>query len=150
MKIYSKILVVMVLAFALAACEKNEVLPDYQLVGTSTATIADISVSNEEPLPGEEITVTLYYVNLEEDPVISVELLEQIGDGEFSTVTTINGTSVLTSAEVTQTYTYTVPDVEVGTSITLDMLLSSQTKEYPQRERVSIEVSEEEGEMEES
>lgn len=140
----------MVLAFALAACEKNEVLPDYQLVGTSTATIADISVSNDEPLPGEEIIVTLYYVNLEEDPVTSVELLEQIGDGEFSNVTTIDGLTLLTDGEVTQTYTYTVPDVEVGTSITLDMVLSSQTKEYPQRERVSIEVSEEEEETEES
>lgn len=140
----------MVLAFALAACEKNEVLPDYQLVGTSTATIADISVSNDEPLPGEEITVTLYYVNLEEDPATEIELLEQVGSGDFTTITTLDESSASVSEEITRTYTYTVPDVEVGTSITLDMLLSSQTKEYPQRERVSIEVSEEEEETEES
>jgi hypothetical protein len=34
-----------------------------------------------------------------------------------------------------------VPDVEVGTEITLDMLLSSQNREFPQRERVNIEVA---------
>lgn len=139
----------MALAFSFAACEKNEVLPDYQVAGTSTATIAQISVSNDEPLSGEEITVTLYYVNLEEDPATGIELLEQVGGSGFTTVTTMDESSASLDAEITRTYTYTVPDVEVGTAIRLDMVLSSQNKEFPQREKVDLEVSEEEEETEE-
>lgn len=140
MKIYNKIMALLVLLFAFSACEENDVLPDYELVGTATATLADISVSNDEPLSGEEITVTLYYVNRPDDPATQIELLEQIGDGDFTTETTLDESSAVADQEITRTYTYTVPDVEAGTEITLDMLLSSQNREFPQRERVNIEV----------
>lgn len=146
MKIYSKIFTLMALAFAVAACEKNDVLPDYELVGTATSTIADISVSNSSPLPGEEVIVTFYYVNLASDPATEIELLEQIGSGDFTSETTLDESSAATGEEITRTYTYTVPDLEVGTEITLDMVLSSQNREFPQRERVNLEISEPEEE----
>lgn len=131
----------MALVFTLAACEKNDVLPAYELVGTATSTIADISVSNTEPLPGEEIVVTFYYVNLASDPATEIELLEQLGSGDFSSVTTLDESSAAVSEEITRTFTYAVPDVADGTQITLDMLLSSQNKEFPQRERINVEVT---------
>lgn len=121
------------------ACEKNEVVPDYEKVGTSTATIAEISVSNEEPVAGEEVTVTLYYVNLSEDPAKEIKVLEKVGDDSFSDLTTVDESSAQVDEEITRTFTYMVPAVAAGTEIALDMLLSSQ-KEFPQRERVMFTV----------
>ncbi len=141
MKIYSKILVLITLLFAFSACEENDLLPDYEKVGTATATLAEISVSKDEPLAGEEVTVTLYYVNRPDDPATQIELLEQIGSGDFTSEATLDESSAAADQEITRTYTYTVPNVEVGTEITLDMLLSSQNREFPQRERVSLEVT---------
>lgn len=146
MKIYIKIMALFVLVLGFSACAENDLLPDYELVGTATATIADISVSNDEPLVGEEVTVTLYYVNRPDDPATQIELLEQVGSGDFTTEVTLDESTAAADQEITRTYTYTVPDVEVGTEITLDMLLSSQNREFPQRERVSLEVSEPEDE----
>lgn len=146
MKIFNKIMALVVTVTTLSACAENDLLPDYELVGTATATIAEISVSNDEPLPGEEVTVTLYYVNRPDDPATQIELLEQVGSGDFTTEVTLDESSAAADQEITRTYTYTVPNVEVGTEITLDMLLSSQNREFPQRERVSLEVSEPEEE----
>ncbi|MFP4092101.1 MAG: hypothetical protein ACLFT3_17465 [Cyclobacteriaceae bacterium] len=126
----------------MASCEKNDVLPDYELVGTSTATIASISVSDAEPVAGEEIVVTLYYVNLSEDPATEIRLLQSLGDADFTEVTTLDESSAAVSQEITRTFTYTVPSVDPGTGIDLDMVLSTQ-REFPQRERVSLEVAEE-------
>jgi len=141
MKIYSKILVLMALFFGFSACVENDLLPDYEKVGTATATLAEISVSNDEPLAGEEVTVTLYYVNRPDDPATQIELLEQIGSGDFTSEVTLDESSAAADQEITRTYAYTVPDVDAGTEITLDMLLSSQNREFPQRERVSLEVT---------
>ena len=120
-------------------CEENEELPDLQTVGTSTATIAEISVSNDEPEPGEEITITLYYVNLAEDPASELEVLQKVGEGDFTELTTMDESSAAVDAEITRTVNYTVPDVDSATVITLDMLLSSQ-QAFPQRERTSLTV----------
>lgn len=120
-------------------CEENEELPGFQTVGTSTATIAEISLSNDEPEPGEEITITLYYINLAEDPVSELEVLQQVGDGDFTELTTMDESSAAVDAEITRTVNFTVPNVDSATVITLDMLLSSQ-KEFPQRERTSLTV----------
>ena len=141
MKIYNKTLVLIVLILGFSACVENDLLPDYEKVGTATATLAEISVSNDEPLAGEEVTVTLYYVNRPDDPATQIELLEQIGSGDFTSETTLDESSAAADQEITRTYAYTVPDVDAGTEITLDMLLSSQNREFPQRERVSLEVT---------
>jgi hypothetical protein len=148
MKLYRNIIALMGIACIILSCEDNEVLPDYEKVGTSTATLASISVSNEEPLPGEEVVVTMNYVNLAEDPLTEMELLVKVGDGDFSTLTTLDESSAEVSEEITRTFTYTVPTVDFETVITLDMVLSSQNSEFPQRERATIEVTEEEEETE--
>ncbi len=122
------------------ACSKNEVLPDYALAGTSTATLAEISVSNDEPVAGEQVTVTLYYVNLGEDPAKQIMLLEKIGSSDtFTEIATLDESSASANAEVTRTFTYTVPAVPGKTGIVIDMVLRSQ-KEFPQRERVTLTV----------
>lgn len=135
----SNLAVLAAIGLLLMACDKNEVLPDYEMVGTSTATLAQISVSNDEPVAGEAITVTLYYVNLQADPVKEIKVLEQVGDGSFADLTTLDESSAQTQAEITRTLTYTVPAVAADTEIALDMVLSSQ-REYPQRERVTLTV----------
>lgn len=140
MKTYCKIFVFVSL-LALAACEKNEVLPGYEYVGTSTATLASISVSNDAPVAGEEVTITLYYVNMAEDPAAQLQLLQQIGGGDFSEISSFDESSAPVDKEVTRTFSYVVPaELDSGTVITFDMLLSSQ-KDFPQRERTSLEVA---------
>lgn len=140
MKTYFKILGLIAL-WALSACEKNEVLPDHAYEGTSTATLATISVSNDAPVAGEEVTITLYYVNMAEDPASQLQLLQQIGDGDFSEVTSFDESSAPVNEEITRTFSYTVPaELDSGTAVTFDMLLSSQ-KDFPQRERTSLEVT---------
>lgn len=121
------------------ACEKNDIIPDYELVGTSTATIAEIALPNDTLAPGEEVVVTLYYVNLDEDPAASIQLLEQIGSADFSEVTMLDESSAPLDEEITRSYTYTVPQADDGTDITLDMVLTSQ-RAFPQRERTSFVV----------
>ncbi len=122
------------------ACEKNEVLPDYALAGTSTVTLADISVSNEKPVAGEQVSVTLYYVNVGEDPAKQITLLEKVGGSDtFTEIVTLDESSAAVNAEVTRTFTYTVPAVPSKTDIVIDMVLRSQ-KEFPQRERVTLTV----------
>jgi len=120
-------------------CEENQEIPDLQTVGTSTATIAEITLSNDEPEPGEQITISLYYVNIAEDPATELQVMEQVGSGEFTEVTKLDESSAEISAEITREVSYTVPAVDSATVITLDMLLSSQ-KEFPQRERASLTV----------
>lgn len=138
-KIFQLTIGLLVLGLLSVGCEENDELPDFQTVGTSTATLATISISNDEPDPGEEITITLYYVNMEEDPASQLQVLQKVGSADFSELTTMDESSAQVSSEITHTVNYTVPNVESGTAITFDMLLSSQ-KEFPQRERASLEV----------
>ena len=141
MKNYKIYLLVSVLILAAISwgCEENQELPDLQTVGTSTATIAEISVSNDEPEPGEEVSITLYYINIAEDPATELQVLQKVGSGDFTALTTLDESSAQVSAEITRTVNYIVPNVDSATVITLDMLLSSQ-KEFPQRERTSLTV----------
>lgn len=134
-------LVVSLLVFGVLTwgCEENEELPGIQTVGTSTATIAEISLSNDEPEPGEEISITLYYVNLAEDPASELRVLQKVGSGDFTEFTTLDESSAEEASEITRTVNFTVPNVDSATVITLDMLLSSQ-REFPQRERASLTV----------
>jgi len=119
------------------ACEENEQLPDLQTVGTSTATVVDLGLSNDAPQPGEQVTLSINYVNLASDPASQIEVLEQVGDGDFTTVTQLDESSASPDSEITRTVTYTVPALDSGTVVNLDMLLRTQ-REFPQRERVSL------------
>jgi hypothetical protein len=119
------------------ACEENEQLPDLQTVGTSTATVVDLGLSNDAPQPGEQITLSINYVNLASDPASQIEVLEQIGDGDFTTLTQLDESSATPDSEISRTVAYTVPMLDSGTVVTMDMLLRTQ-REFPQRERISL------------
>jgi hypothetical protein len=136
------VLSVFLLSLTFTACEENDLLPDYEYVGTSTATLASIGVSNDEPAPGETIEVTMTYANTVEDPASQLRVLASVDGGDFTEVTTFDESSAPTNEEISRTFSYTVPNVDDGTEIDLDMVLSTQ-REFPQRERTSIEVTEE-------
>ena len=127
------------LTITLTACEENEALPDLQTVGTSTATLVELALSNETPEPGENVTLAISYVNMAEDPASQIEVLEQVGEGDFTSLTQLDESSAAPDSEITRTVTYTVPALDSGTVVTLDMLLSTQ-REFPQRERIELTV----------
>jgi len=123
----------------LFACEENQQLPDLQTVGTSTATVVELSLSNEEPLPGESVTLNISYVNPPSDPATQIEVLQQVEDGDFTSLTQLDESSAAAGTQVSRSVNYTVPALDSGTVVTLDMLLRTQ-REFPQRERVSLTV----------
>lgn len=129
-----------VILFSFASCDENEELPGFETIGTATATDADITVSNDEPASGEEITLSLYYINVGSDPAREIEVLVSIDGGDFTSFTTLDESSATVNAEITRTVDYTVADgLASGTSIRFDMLLKS-AKEFPQREIVTVTV----------
>lgn len=121
----------------ITSCDENDPTPGYEVVGRSYETIADVSVSNEEPIPGETITVTLYYVNYSQDAAQSVTLIEDRNGSQ----TTLNMVDESNAAfgERTINYTYEVPDDASGEDITFIGEFRSN-KEFPQVEVASIEV----------
>lgn len=123
------------------SCEENNLVPDYAYVGTSTATIFTLSVSNDEPVAGEEITINVNYVNQSEDPAEELQVVVDINDAGFTTLATTDESSAAAGSEVTKSFNYQVPSVASGTDIVFDVLLSTQ-RMFPQRERLTIEVTE--------
>ncbi len=138
MKNHIKILLsLLILIPFISSCDENDPTPDYDIVGRSYVTIANVSVSNDEPAAGENVTVTLYYVNYSEDPAQSVTLIAD-RDGSQTTLETFNESSASTG-ERTLTYTYTVPGDAAGESITFIGEFRSNL-EYPQVETAGIDV----------
>ncbi len=121
------------------ACEENQQIPDLQTVGTSTATVVELSLSNDEPVPGENVTLAISYVNPVDDRATQIEVLEQIADNDFTSLTQLDESSAAAGSQISRSVSYTVPALDSGTVVTLDMLLSTQ-REFPQRERVSLTV----------
>ncbi len=144
MKTYSITFILFFLAISLTfvACEKNDQLPNYELLGTSTATIVEIDFPKDTVAQGEQVDVTFTYVNLTEDPIKSAQLLTKpdVEGADFTELTTLDQTSAPVDKEVTFTYTYTAPNVPDSTNVDIDMVLTSQ-KQFPQRERTSFVVS---------
>jgi len=122
---------------AVSSCDENEPTPDYRVVGRSYETIADVSVSDDNPAPGDDITVTLYYVNYSEDPAESVTLLVDRG-GTESTLQTFDESGA-GEGERTLTFTYSVPGDATGESLTFIGEFRSSL-EYPQVEEAGISV----------
>lgn len=143
MKLY-KVKYLLLLAIAIlfnTSCEEDEVAT-YEIIGKSTDTITDFSASDSEALAGEAVTLTMYYVNISEDPASKIDLYAKVGDGSRSLVTTLNESSASTDAEITRTFEYTVPaGVSDGTAIDLEMELFTQV-EFPKLERVTVSVVE--------
>ena len=134
-------IILSVSSLGLASCEQNDPVPDYAYVGTATATIFTLTVSNDEPVAGEEITISANYVNQSEDPADELQTLVSVDEGDFAALVTTDESSAPTGSAVVRSISYQVPSVASGTTIVFDVLLNTQ-RMFPQRERVTIEVSE--------
>ena len=121
----------------ISSCDENDPTPDYQVIGQSYVTIANVSVSNDEPIADDNITVTLYYVNYDEDPAQSVTLVVE-RDGVQTTLETFDE-STAGFGERSLTYSYTVPNDAGGESITFIGEFRSNL-DFPQVEVTEIEV----------
>ena len=124
----------------LLSCEKFTPVPDYEYVGTSTATLFSLSVSDDAPLVGEEITITISYINQRTDPASSIQTLAKIGEGDFAEIVTMDQASQPVGEAISEAFTYPIPEVDSATTIIFDVLLNTQ-RTFPQRERVSVTVS---------
>ncbi len=137
MKLYRYIYLVLLMPFL--ACEENDEVPSYQLVGEAYATYVEFSVSDDNPPAGTDIDIVLSYSNYVEDPIVSITLLEQIGTGDRTEITTLNESSAPIGELVTRTISYTVPNVGSETNVSIFVELRSQ-KEFPQIEETELEV----------
>ena len=126
------------LATLLVACDENEVMPAYSKKGTATATMASIAASTTTPLPSENITLTIKFVNPSSDPLSQITVKAQVGAEAYADIQTFNVQSEQKDKEITQTVNYVVP-ATAGTKVTFDMVITSQ-KEYPQVKRTSVTV----------
>ena len=123
------------------ACEEEEAAT-YEIIGESTDTITDLTLSNDEPVAGEEITITAYYVNISEDPASKIDMYVKVGDGERTMITSLDEASAAEDAEITRTLTYEVPaDLASETEIIIDMELFTQ-RQFPKVTRTTLEVAE--------
>jgi len=120
-------------------CEEEEAAT-YEVIGESTDTITDLSVSNDEPEPGDEVIVTAYYVNIGEDPASKIDMYVTVDGGSRSLVTTLDESSASEDAEIVRTFVFTVPAaLSEGTEIVMDMELHTQ-REFPKITRTSLVV----------
>ncbi len=122
---------------AFTACDENDPGPSYDIVGRSYVTQASIDVSNDEPDPGETITVIVTYLNYTEDPAQSITLIAD-RSGTTSTVGTSDEKSAGTG-EINRSFQYTAPADASGESIDLTAELRSEL-EFPLLLQVSIDV----------
>lgn len=133
MKDYKRLFILFVFAVAFSSCEKNEVGPSYEKIGTSTSTNAFITVSpvsDVAPATGSDVTITLRYVNVASDPAKSLVLkLREGNSGEFTTIQTFDETNQSTGVEHTRTVTYPISQA-AGTSLTFRLELTTQA-EFP-------------------
>ncbi|MCE7862962.1 MAG: hypothetical protein DYG99_05405 [Bacteroidetes bacterium CHB5] len=129
MKAYIRLIVLFVFAAVFGSCEKNEVGPSYQKIGTSTSTNAFITVSpvsTTAPTTGTDVTVTLRYVNIASDPAKTLVLkLREGSTGDFVTIQSFDESSSSTGVEITRTVTYTVTQA-AGTQLTFRLELTTQ------------------------
>lgn len=138
MKAYTKILVGLLLISPLmSSCDENDPVPDYEIIGRSYETIASVDVSNDAPIAGEIIVVTLEYVNYNEDPAQSVTLLVERND-VMTTLETFDESGAGEGVR-THTYSYMVPADAVAESITFIGEFRS-TLEFPQVEQTDITI----------
>ena len=93
-------------AIVLAACEDNDIMPDYQQKGTATTTVATITPSNAKPAKATNITISLTYVNPGSDPIKTVELKAKVGSsinaGEVAVTIADTSSWLVVTTDVTE------------------------------------------------
>src|SRR5688572_29929511 len=133
--------IILLFTFLVAAgmtisCDENESLPPFQTVGTATSTVASITASKTNPAPGENVKLTLRYVNLGSDPIQQVVLKAKVGAGAYADVQTFNESSAAVEEEIVHEVDVVAP-ATTATTVVYDMVLTSG-KEFPQIRRVQI------------
>lgn len=132
-----KNLIYILISIAIISCDDNEIMPAYKKVGSVTSTFATISVSNDEPQPGETVTVTVSYVNPSADPLKSVEVQFKEASGSYESLQSFDENSGAKDVEIVREISFVAPADEV--KVTFDLIIKSQ-KEFPQILRTSLDV----------
>ena len=127
---------IIALATLLIACEENETMPSYKKLGTATHTMAGISVSNAAPLPSENVSVLISYVNPSSDPLKEISVQAKVGAGEFVEIKKFDVSSDPMDELMTDVFLFPAP-ASAATTVVFDMVITSQ-KEYPQVKRTSF------------
>jgi hypothetical protein len=106
----------LVIMIGLTSCfeEKDD---DYTIVG-AVASIPVFTPSKSEPVAGEQITVNVRYYS-EKAQVTEIRFTEKIGAGTATVLQTKSITGFDVKNSYTDSFTYTVPAVAVGTKIVL-------------------------------
>jgi hypothetical protein len=124
------------MATVLLACDENEVMPSHRTIGTATHTIADISASNAAPLPSEDVSILISYVNPSSDPLKEITVRAKVGAADYVEIQKFNMSSEETDELATKSFTYTAP-ATAATTVIFDMVITSQ-REFPQIQRATI------------
>jgi hypothetical protein len=136
-----KLIYTLLFAFLIVntGCEEEDPL-SYEVIGMSTDTITNFSASKTAPAPGEDVTLTAYYVNIAEDPASELKIFATVGSGERTEVFSSNESSAATDAEITRTFTWTAPTVAATTPVVLDFALYTQ-KDFPKITRSTVSIT---------
>ena len=126
----------LVLTIMLIACEENETMPSFKKLGTATHTMADISVSNAAPLPSENVSVLISYVNPSSDPLKEITVKAKVGAADYVEVQKFNISSEAADELLTKVFSFAAPPTG-ATTVVFDMVITSQ-REYPQVQRASF------------
>lgn len=124
------------LAITFGACDENEVMPSFSTQGTATHTIADIAASTAAPLPAENVSVLVSYVNPSSDPLKEISVRAKVGAADYVEIQKFNMGSEPKDELASKTFLYPAPATS-GTTVIFDMVIVSQ-REYPQIQRTTI------------
>ncbi len=127
-----------VAAAVLAGCDENEAVPPFKTIGTTTHTMADISVSNDAPAPSEQVTVLISYVNPSSDLLKEITVKAKVGDADYVEIDKFSVPMEQADEISTKAIAYVAPATS-GTEVTFDMVITSQ-RQFPQVKRVTLET----------
>jgi hypothetical protein len=93
-------------------------------------------VSNAAPVPSENVSVSLSFVNPSADPLKEITVKAKIGDADYIELQKFSMSSEPQDEIVTKSFTYQAP-ASAKTAVVLDMVITSQ-KKYPQIQRATL------------
>lgn len=120
----------------LTGCDDNTIMPTFESLGTATHTMADISVSNTAPLPSENVSVLISYVNPSSDPLKEIVVKAKVGAGDYTEIQKFSMTSETPDQLQTKTFSFAAP-ATAATTVVFDMVITSQ-REFPQTQRANF------------
>jgi hypothetical protein len=136
MKNNLKYISIFLLAIVLFACDENEPMPSHKTIGTATHTMADIAASNSAPLPSENVSILISYVNPSSDPLKEITVRAKVGAADYVEIQKFNMASEGVDELATKAFSYAAPATS-ATTVIFDMVITSQ-KQFPQVQRTTI------------